>query len=277
MREKGRRFLYPAVNEQATPPTKPVIDTGVLRELVSGAQKIFENAESLFNEARLLTANGFFIRALVLHQISLEECAKIEILGGWGTALLMGQQVDVKKLEAFMANHAQKNRSNAYFLELSEEEERALEAGDTESSIKAFRELQEKFHLKANTAKNAALYVDFRDGKFVAPEEQITPEMATETASLNEKFLGISFRNLELLRNLNAAPERHSEWALRFEKMANELKAKYPDNPRKVMELVLEEMVRNEAKKWTGIANPKESEPDAPVTPDVGTSQNGSS
>jgi AbiV family abortive infection protein len=81
------------------PPTKLVIDKGVLREVVSGAQKIFENAQSLFNEARLLRANGFFIRALVLHQISLEECAKIEILGGWATGLLMGHQVDMEKLD----------------------------------------------------------------------------------------------------------------------------------------------------------------------------------
>jgi len=244
------------MNKESHPPTNFVVDKGVLRELVSGAEKIFENAESLFNEARLLMANGFFIRALVLHQISLEECAKIEILGAWATGLLISHQVDMKKLEAVMASHARKNRSNAYFLGLSEEEELALEAGDTEAAIKAFRELQDKFHRKANTAKNAALYVDFKDGKFVTPNERITAEMAAETASLNEEFLGISFRNVELLRKLEAAPEIHSEWAARFEKMAEELKAKYPDNPGKVMELLLEEMVHNEAKKRLGAAKP---------------------
>ena len=244
------------MNKELDPPTNFVSDKGVLRELVSGAEKIFENAESLINEARLLMANGFFIRALVLHQISLEECAKIEILGAWATGLVMGHQVDMKKLESVVASHARKNRSNAYFLELSEEEELALEAGDTEAAIKAFRELHEKFHRKANTAKNAALYVDFKDGKFVAPNERITPEMAAETASLNEEFLGISFRNVELLRKLEASPEIHSEWAALFEKMAEELKAKYPDNPGKVMELLLEEMVHNEAKKRIGGAKP---------------------
>ena len=66
-----------------------------------------------------------------------------------------------------MASHARKNRSNAYFFELSKEEKLALEAGDTEAAIKAFRELQEKFHRNANTAKNDALYVDFKDGKFL--------------------------------------------------------------------------------------------------------------
>lgn len=266
-----------AMNEKASPPTRPIIDEGVLRALVSGAQKIVENAESLFNEARLLRANGFFIRALALHQISLEECAKIETLGAWATGLLMGHQVDMKKLETFMASHARKNRSNAYFLELSEDEERALETGDTEAAIKAFRELQEKFHVKANIAKNAALYVDFKDGKFVAPNERVTPEMAAETASLNEEFLGISFRNLERLRNLNAASERHSEWALRFEKTANELKAKYPDNPHKMMEALLEEMVRNEPNKWISTSKPKPSEPGAPPIPDVEISENESS
>jgi len=155
-----------------------------------------------------------------------------------------------------MASHARKNRSNAYFFELSKEEKLALEAGDTEAAIKAFRELQEKFHRNANTAKNDALYVDFKDGKFLAPNERITPEMAAETASLNEELLGISFRNVELLRKLEAAPAVHSEWAARFEKMAEELKAKYPDNPRKMMELLSEEMVHNEAKKRIGAAKP---------------------
>jgi AbiV family abortive infection protein len=189
------------------PATKVVIDKGVLGELVAGVQKIFENAESLFNEAQLLMANGFFIRALVLHQISLEECAKIEILCGWATALLMGHQPDLKKLEGVMASHARKNHSNAYFLKLSKEEELASDAGDTEAAIKAFRELQQRFHLKANTAKNAALYVDFNGGKFVAPNQQITREMAAETASLNEEFLGISYRSLQLLRKVERAPE----------------------------------------------------------------------
>ena len=251
--------LCSAMTKRVDPPTRLVIDKGVLRELVSGAQKIFENAESLFNEARLLRANGFFVRALVLHQISLEECAKIEILGGWAMRLLMGHQVDLKKLERIMANHTRKNRANAYFLELSEGEKIAWEAADAEAAIEAFRELQQRFHLKANTAKNAALYVDFNDGKFVAPDERITAEMATETASLNEKFLGIGFRNLELLRKVEGASERHSEWALRCEKMANELMAKYPDNPRKAFELLLEEMVHNEAKKWKGKAKPSPS------------------
>jgi hypothetical protein len=54
-------------------------------------------------------------------------------------------------------------------------------------------------------------------------------------------------------------PNPHSEWATRFEKMANELKAKYPDNPRKVMEILLEEMVHNEAKRWMGEAKPSPS------------------
>ena len=247
------------MTKRVDPPTRLVIDKDVLHELVSGAQKIFENAESLFNEANLLRANGFFVRALVLHQISLEECAKIEILGGWATGLLMGHQVDMKKLERVMANHARKNRANAYFLELSEEEKIAWEAADVEAAIEAFRELQQRFHLKANTAKNAALYVDFNDGKFVAPGERITAEMATETASLNEEFLGIGFRNLQLLRKIEGASERHSEWALRCEKMANDLMAKHPDNPRKALELLLEEMVHNEAKKWKGEAKPSPS------------------
>jgi len=66
------------MNKKLDPPTNLVVDKGVLRELVSGAQKIFENAESLFNEARVLRANGFFIRALVLHRFRWRNARRLK-------------------------------------------------------------------------------------------------------------------------------------------------------------------------------------------------------
>jgi hypothetical protein len=38
---------------------------------------------------------------------------------------------------------------------------------------------------------------------------------------------------------------------VRFDKIANELKAKYPDDPRTATKLLLEE-IRSEPEKWTG-------------------------
>src|SRR5437868_2973747 len=83
----------------------------LLRQLLQGARQTFENAEMLFSEACLLRAAGFLSRALFLHQISLEECGKVEILGGWATALLMGHDVDPVRVKKAMASHAHKNRA----------------------------------------------------------------------------------------------------------------------------------------------------------------------
>jgi hypothetical protein len=78
----------------------PEIDRGLLGVLVRGAEKTFDNAEKLYFEAETLAKTGATARALCLHQISLEECAKVETLGAWATSLLAGQKVDADKVVA---------------------------------------------------------------------------------------------------------------------------------------------------------------------------------
>jgi AbiV family abortive infection protein len=170
------------------------IEKKLLAELTSGAEKI------LYKEARILNDRGALSRALFLYQISLEECAKLEMLGAWATSLLMGFEVDAAKVRKAMASHARKNRTNAYFLKANAKEEAAKQSGNTDAAIQAFSEMQSAFHLTANKAKNASLYVDFTTGKFVAPSESITPEMVAETAILSEESLALSFPKLEMLR-----------------------------------------------------------------------------
>jgi AbiV family abortive infection protein len=164
--------------------TNDAIDKTLLAELTSGAEKTFENAEALYKEACILKDSGALSRALFLHQISLEECAKLEMLGAWATSLLMGYKVDGAKMKKAMASHSHKNRTNAYSLEGNETEEAAKQSGDTDAAIKAFGEMQSAFHQTANKAKNDSLYVDFTGGRFVAPSESITPDMVAETANL---------------------------------------------------------------------------------------------
>jgi AbiV family abortive infection protein len=55
------------------------VDVERLRAYSRGAQLIFENAEALYNEAQTLGQSGSFARAAALHQISMEECAKIDL------------------------------------------------------------------------------------------------------------------------------------------------------------------------------------------------------
>jgi AbiV family abortive infection protein len=219
-----------------------VLDKALLAELTCGAEKVFENAEALYREASILRDNGALNRALFLYQISLEECAKLEMLGGWATSLLMGHEVDSTKVKNAMASHAHKNRTNAYSLKGNAKEEAAKQSGDFEGAIKAFKEMQKEFHLRANKAKNGSLYVDFADGKFVAPSERITPEMINEIAALNEEFLTLSFPKLKMLRRWAINPEPIKEELAGFEERINELGDEYLDDPVKAIEILLQEM-----------------------------------
>jgi AbiV len=107
--------------------------------------------------------------------------------------------------------------------------------------------MQRAFHLKANTAKNEALYVDFKGEKFIAPDERITPEMVAEIAALNEQFLGLSYRNMELLQKLAADPE--SADAIYFEKRLEELRADFPNDPLNAFNTVMKEMLERKLQK----------------------------
>jgi len=222
-----------------------VLDKALLAELARGAEKVFENADALYREASVLRDYGALNRALFLYQVSLEECAKVEMLGAWATSLLMGHEVDSTKVKNAMASHANKNRTNAYFLKGDSKEEAAKQVGDVEEAIKAFKEMQKEFHLRANKAKNGSLYVDFVDGTFVAPNERITLEMVNEIAALDEEFLGLSFPKIKMLRRWAVNPESIRDEIAGFEKRINELRDEYLDDPVKAMEILLQEMLEH--------------------------------
>ncbi len=182
-------------------------DQAPLEVLVRGAEKTFDNAERLFYEAELLAKAGAVARALCLHQISLEECSKVNNLGAWAVSLVLGFEVDQKKVLAAFGRHAAKNKSNAYMLKGSEAETDAKARGDWEAAMEAFRQTQDEFHETSNSAKNAALYVDWVDGEFAAPSERITNEMLVEITERNAEFLGYAQNGLNMLRRLEKAPE----------------------------------------------------------------------
>src|SRR4051794_27424774 len=94
----------------------------MLRDLADGAAKIFENAEALYTEASVLHKIGAISRSYFLHQISLEECANIEMLGAWSVSILTGMEVDTQRLTLAWASHRAKNYTNAYELPVSSAE-----------------------------------------------------------------------------------------------------------------------------------------------------------
>src|SRR5258707_14331897 len=107
----------------------PKVDRAFLRVLVRGAEKTFDNAEKLYFEAQILAKAGATARGLCLHQISLEECSKIENMGAWATGLLSGLEVDQNNVLASFRRPSSKNKSNAYMAERSKAEKDAKARG----------------------------------------------------------------------------------------------------------------------------------------------------
>jgi AbiV family abortive infection protein len=210
-----------------------------LEVLVRGAEKTFDNAERLFFEAELLAKAGAVARALCLHQISLEECSKVNNLGAWAVSLVLGFEVNQKKVLAAFGRHAAKNKSNAYMLKGSEAETNAKARGDWEAAMAAFRQTQDEFHETSNRAKNASLYVDWVDGEFAAPSERITNEMLVEITERNAEFLGCAQNGLNMLRRLESAPDEMKVLLSGFVEQAEKLREEKPDDMMGAMEILL--------------------------------------
>lgn len=207
------------------------VDRALLSVLVRGAEKTFENAERLYFEAELLAKAGARARALCLHQISLEECSKIESIGAWATTLLAGVSVNRDKVLAALRRHSSKNKTNAYMMDGSQAEKDAKASGDWEGMREAFTEFQNEFHATSNDAKNASLYVDWKDGEFVSPSERITDEMLAQIIERNQAFLGYAQNGLSMLKRLDKSPEDLQGLVVDFIDSAKKLRGEMPDDP----------------------------------------------
>jgi AbiV family abortive infection protein len=208
----------------------PKIDHAFLKVLVCGAEKTFDNAEKLYFEAVLLAEAGATARALCLHQISLEECSKIENMGAWATSLLSGFEVNQNKILAAFRRHSSKNKSSAYMLEGSPEEKEAKARGDWKTAQEEFRKLQLDFHDASNDAKNASLYVDWKDGEFISPSEQITPEMLSQIIERNQTFLGYAQNSLKMLKRIDKSPDDLQDLVVELIKALEKMRAEKPED-----------------------------------------------
>lgn len=214
-----------------------------LSVLAHGASLSFANAERLLQEAETLSASKAFSRALFLHQISLEECAKTEMLGWWATSHLMGMSLDFKKKMSKLQRHKDKNFANAYMLPLSETEQKARDDSDWRREHQAFKEQQAAFHQQSNDRKNASLYVDFVDEVFLSPEDRITEDMVNEIAVRNHAFIEHMRPKVEMLTQWEKDPDETQEMLKGFLQMMQVLREKYPNDPRKALDICLEEML----------------------------------
>lgn len=216
-----------------------------LSQLARGAALSLENALHLQHEAAVLTARRAFSRALFLHQISLEECAKIDILGAWASSHLLGLPVNTRKVDSSLASHKAKNFTNAYMLPVTEPEWQARLESNWEASLAVFEEQQAAFHEQANTRKNAALYVDFRDGVFHAPHGRITEEMVSDIARRNAEFIELVGPKVKMLARWAEQPNSARGQLQYFHRRMEEVRQEMSDDPQRGFDLVFAEMLEH--------------------------------
>ena len=186
---------------EVEPAEAPAVSIDVLMD---GAKKACANAEALFAEAKLLGEHGAIARALCLHQISLEECSKLEFLGAWSMSLVRGHELNPRRAASAFSSHTAKNKLNAYMLDPSEAELEAREKGDWAASLAEFQKTQNEFHRVSNNNKNASLYVDWTGTEFVAPVDAITVELVAEISELNERFIKHAQLQLRMFERLQS-------------------------------------------------------------------------
>lgn len=159
--------------------------------LIDGAEKSFKNACALYAEATLLGNNGSWARGLCLHQLSLEECGKIDMLCAAVMQILLRKPLDLRRLQKAFTSHEAKNKANAYYLTPTPEEATAINNDDSTAALEVFRNQKESFHKDSNDAKNASLYVDFKE-QFTSPLDRFTEADFVRIRERNDKHMQIS-------------------------------------------------------------------------------------
>lgn len=137
--------------------------------------RIFNNAESLHKEAKLLFDNNFYARAFLLAYFTCEELGKIPIVVGAIGCLLKDEHVDWRKIMRRFRDHKAKVDSDnfhqyVFSIELDLLRDSDLKWLETASAVSKDRVNQ----------KNNSTYVGVQDGNVISPLEQITKEQAVE-------------------------------------------------------------------------------------------------
>lgn len=145
---------------------------------------IFDNAENLYKEAKLLHEHKMFSRAYLLAHFCFEELGKIPIIVGIIGKQMTGESVDWRRLKKRFYSHTEKiaSQNHHYYtfgLELDL-------LGDAD--LKWLSDAQKKVD-KSFALKNLATYVDVDGKSFLLPSEQISEDASKE-------LLGFAFECL---------------------------------------------------------------------------------
>lgn len=178
-----------------------------LSALVDGAWKCLENAKSLYAGAVSLSRQRLFGVAVFLHQTSLEECAKIDLIGEEATSSLLSRgAIDVAKLQKVLRDHRRKNAVNANDLRPTDGERRARQIADWEAANIDFEKEKDAFCKEAMRLRNASLFVDLQDGAFTAPSEVVFEVTVDRIRRFNDDDLSAARSKVNLLEQWPPKP-----------------------------------------------------------------------
>ena len=147
--------------------------------------RIFDNAESLYKESKLLFDAGFYPRAYLLAHFCIEELGKIPIIVGVVAKLRNGEVVEWDQVKKRWRSHAKKVDSNTHHHYVFGKELDLLRNTD----VAWFEEHVARSSEYADR-KNAATYVDVKNGKTELPITEITKDVA-------QRHIGFAFESLK--------------------------------------------------------------------------------
>lgn len=150
-----------------------------INELHTLRLAIFDNAERLHKEAKLLHEHKMFCRAYLLAHFCFEEMGKIPIIVGAIGKLMAGEPVDWKKLKKRFYSHTEKIASQNHHYYTFGLDVDLLRDTD----LKWLSTAQEKVD-KSFERKNLATYVDVNGNNFLLPQEQISESASKELLDL---------------------------------------------------------------------------------------------
>lgn len=159
-----------------------------LTQIDQGIDALLQNAKALIAESRLLYDAKAMARAYTLSHLGREELSRVVMLEAAALRILAERPVEWKKLMKRLRDHKAK-----LALEDAESAMLLLGAGVHPAGNMALQ-FAGKTSSMRNDWKNASIYVNFEDGKFVLPTNQISDRKAERTVLLAELRLNAIMR-----------------------------------------------------------------------------------
>lgn len=136
---------------------------------------VFDNAESLHKEAKLLFEHGFFARSYLLAYFCCEELGKLPIIVGAVGRLQVGEVVDWKKvMKRFRDHKAKVNSDNTHHYMFGVDLD-LINDSDLKWLADARSMAQDRVNLK-----NKSTYVDVQDSSTISPLKEISADHASK-------------------------------------------------------------------------------------------------